>query len=107
MENTHIKIPKILLDKINSTESFDQSMLTIRIANDVYNTVHKLTTVLSSENCLQTYKSDKSNEVLDLNWDNLKDLDAYSFNVNLLELLLEGKVVHREFVVIGKDITLG
>lgn len=45
---------------------------------------------------------------LRVNWDKIQEnLDPFTWNVNLLEVLVGEKVCHREFVVIGKDLTAG
>lgn len=108
MEAVQVKIPKIVLDKILSEgDNFDVKSIGLRLSNDVFNTEHKKTAMLESSNCLKSYSEDKGKAVLDLDWSNIsEDLQTFAINVSMLEVLLDGKVVSRQCLVIGKDLTL-
>ena len=105
MQETLIKLPKSTLDGFDG--QLTESNFQVRIVNDVYNTPHK---VIKYLDFIKTAESTKDSDYVNfaVSWDKLEDqIDAFSMNVNLLEILLENKVCHRQFAIVGKDITLG
>jgi hypothetical protein len=107
MENIQVQMPKEIFSSLGTDTAPNSSDLKIRLSNDVFDTPKKYTTELTTENGFLTYTQDSTKQVLDVDWSGIQDnLDIFTINVNLLEILWKGSVVKRQFVVIGKDLTM-
>ena len=108
MEESLLKLPVDFIDKLGESAPETQS-IQVRIVNDVYNTPHKVTEYLDSKMETECFSDGSTNGTrLRIHWGNIQgNIEPFTWNVNLLEVLLNQKVCHRQFVVIGKDLTVG